>query len=116
VAPSVDVMPGSRDNPINLRSRGVVPIALLSTATFYATKVDFRTLCFGDAEAADQRECSESHGRSHVEDANRDGVRDLVLHYNTPQTGIDKGDTRACLSGRLPSGTIFEACVVVRTK
>ena len=115
-AVTLDIKPGSAENPINLRSRGVIPVALLSTPTFDATKVDFRILCFGDAEAAAERDCSESHGRGHFEDADGDGLRDLVLHYNTQQAGIDRGDTRACVNGRLPSGTTFEACDVVRTR
>ncbi|GAA4732758.1 hypothetical protein GCM10023328_10050 [Modestobacter marinus] len=116
VAPAVDIKPGSADNPINLRSRGVIPVALLSADGFEATAVDYRTLCFGDAEAPAERDCGESHGRGHVEDANSDGRPDLVLHFNTQQTGIDRGDSRACVNGRLPGGDVFEACDVVRVR
>src|SRR3954451_5757047 len=98
------------------RSGGVVPVALLSSSTVDATKLDYRALCFGDAENPAQRDCSESHGRSHLEDVNRDGRRDMVLHFDTRQTGIDLGDTRACVNGRLPSGKSFEACDVVRVR
>ena len=30
---SIDIKPGSNTNPINLRSKGVIPVAILSTAT-----------------------------------------------------------------------------------
>ncbi|MGY1837663.1 cutinase family protein [Blastococcus sp. SYSU DS0510] len=114
--PTIDIAPGSADNPINLRSRGVTPVAVLSTASFDATRLDVRSLCFGDAEAPAERDCTESHGRVHAEDANRDGRLDAVLHFDTPQLGVDAGDTRACASGRLPSGAAFESCDAIRVQ
>ncbi len=113
-APKLDVLPGTADNAINLRRRGVVPVALLSSSSFDATKVDYRLLCFGDAEAPSQRDCSESDGHRHSEDVNGDGRPDLLLHYDTQQTGIDDADTRACLSGRLPNNSTFESCDNIR--
>lgn len=114
--PTVDVIPGSVDNPVNTRARGVVPVAVLSTATFDATALDVRGLCFGDAEAPGERDCTESHGRGHSEDVDGDGRADLVLHFEVRQTGIDPGDTRACVSGRLPDGSSFESCDAVRAR
>jgi Cutinase/von Willebrand factor type A domain/PKD domain len=112
--PTIDVAPGSTDNVVSLRRPGVIPVALLSSPSFKATAVDYRKLCFGDAETPAERDCSESHGRSHSEDVNGDGRQDLVLHYDAPQVGIDASDTRACLSGRLPSGSTFESCDTIR--
>ena len=54
--------------------------------------MDPSTVCFGDADPA-QRECNEAHGTGHIEDVNGDGRPDLLLHYETSQTGIDPGDT-----------------------
>jgi hypothetical protein len=108
---AIDVMPGSDVNPVNPSSQGVIPVALLGTATFDAAAVDVRQLCFGDAEDRAQRDCTEAHGRGHVEDVNADGVADQVLHYETPATGIDAGDTRACLN----LGEV-EACDAIRTE
>ena len=115
-SPTIDIAPGSAANPINLRSRGVTPVAVLSTASLDATRLDVRALCFGDAEAPAERDCGESHGRVHAEDANRDGRQDAVLHFDTPQLGVDVGDTRACLNGRLPSGATFESCDAIRVQ
>lgn len=47
----IDIRPGSDPAPINVGSRGVVPVAILSSPTFDARTVDFQTLTFGPAQA-----------------------------------------------------------------
>jgi hypothetical protein len=106
----IDVKPGSGTNPINLSSRGTVPVAILSTSSFDARTVDPATVCFGDADTADQRDCTEAHGGGHIEDVNGDGRLDLLLHYETSQTGIDPGDTEACLTGETFDGSPIQGC------
>jgi hypothetical protein len=80
---AIDLRPGGVSNPVNVRSKGVIPVAILSTADFDATTVDPATVCFGDAEAPAQRDCTEAHGRGHIEDVDGDGDLDLVLHFET---------------------------------
>lgn len=111
----IDIKPGSDPNSINLRNRGVVPVAILTTDTFDATTVDPASVCFGDAEKPTERDCTEAHGTGHVEDVDGDGDDDLVLHYETRETGIDPGDTEACLTGTTANGTAVEGCDSVRT-
>jgi len=41
---AVDIKPGSSVNPLDLKSNGLIPVAILSTATFDATTVDASTL------------------------------------------------------------------------
>ena len=113
---SIDIMPGSRMNPIRLSSRGVVPVAILSTSTFDATLVDPQSVCFGDDDHPSERDCTEAHGRGHVEDVNCDHRPDLVLHYEIRQTGIDRGDTRACLTGQTFAGDSVQGCDRIMTK
>jgi uncharacterized delta-60 repeat protein len=112
---TVDVRPWSLVNPIKVGSAGVVPVAVLSTAGFDATKVDPRTVCFGDADDAAQRDCTEESGAGHVQDVNEDGRRDLLLRYEVNETGIDPGDSTACLGGSTFSGTTIEGCDSIRT-
>jgi uncharacterized delta-60 repeat protein len=101
---SVDVRPGTDSNPINLRSQGAIPVAILSTDAFDATTVDSNFVCFGDDDNPSERDCTGAHGQGHYEDVNGDGRPDLLLHYDVTETGIDPGDTRACLTGRTLAG------------
>lgn len=106
----VDIKPGSDENPINTKSKGVIPVAVLSTDDFDATDIDVSTVTFGPNGA------TESHGKAHIEDVNGDGLDDLVLHFRTQDSGIAKGDTEACLSGSLTNGAAIEGCDTVKTK
>ena len=106
---SIDIKPGGGVNPIKLSSRGVVPVAVLSTESFDATTVSPSTVCFGDDNPS-ERDCTEAHGRGHLEDVNGDGKTDLVLHYEIAETGIDAGDQTACLSATTFVGASIEGC------
>jgi uncharacterized delta-60 repeat protein len=115
LAVSIDIKPGSATNPINLTGVGVVPVAILSSAGFAATSVDPATVCFGDDGSTSQRDCTEAHGVGHREDVNGDGLTDLLLHYEVSETGIDPGDTRACLTGTTFGGVGIQGCDSIRT-
>ena len=95
---AVDIKPGSDANPINPRSNGKVPGAILTTNTFDATTVDAATVRLGatGAEAVPVRVA--------IEDVNHDGLSDLLLHFNTQDTGIECGATSASLTGQTFSG------------
>lgn len=47
--PALDIKPGSCPNPLNRRSRGVLPVALLGTAGFDVTDIDVSSLTIGRA-------------------------------------------------------------------
>jgi hypothetical protein len=42
----IDIEPGSDGNPINPKSRGVIPVAILGSDTFEVADVDVTTLAF----------------------------------------------------------------------
>ena len=113
---TVDVSPRTEINEINLGRGGSVTVAILTTDAFDAASVDPLTVCFGDAEAPTQRSCTEEHGEGHLNDVNRDHRPDLVLHFEVGATGIDPGDTNACLIGRTRDGIGVYGCNAIVTR
>lgn len=109
VSVSIDIKPGSFPNSINPKSEGVIPVAILSTDTFDATTVDPSTVKFGPDGA------TEAHGGRHREDVNKDGKKDLVLHFRTHDTGIECGDTSASLTGKTVSGQAIAGSDSIQT-
>jgi hypothetical protein len=104
---ALDIKPGSFPNSIKLTNKGVIPLALLGSATFDVSAVDYSTVEFaGDS--------TEAHGTVHFEDVNGDGFTDAVLHFETQETNIAPGDAEACLTGELTNGVAFTACDSVR--
>jgi hypothetical protein len=91
---AIDVKPGSFPNSINPRSAGKIPVAILTTDTFDGASVDPNTVRFGSngAEAGPVQ--------SALEDVDGDGDIDMILHFNTQDTGIQCGDTSASLTGK----------------
>lgn len=63
-----------------------------------------------------ERDCTEAHGKGHLSDVDKDGDLDLLLHYETAQTGIDPGDTQACLTGDTFGGASITGCDSIKTR
>jgi len=106
---AIDIKPGSGSNPVNLRSRGVVPTAILGSSSLRVDQIDVDTLAFGPAHAAPAHDPGNAVTRAaHTQDVNADGFPDLMIHFAVQETGITCGDTGASLSGALHSGTTFE--------
>ena len=104
----IDIKPGSDPNPVNPRSKEVIPVAVLGSTVFDATQIDYSTVKFGPDEALSVHD-------GHVEDVNDDGYPDMVLHFNTQETGIVCGDTEATLTGATFGGIQFTGTDAVKT-
>ena len=100
VSVSIDIKPGSDPNAINPRSKGATRVAILTVESFDAPEsVNPSTVHFGPSGAG-------IHNTSvHFRDVDHDGDLDLVLHFQTQETGIACGDTEASLSGTTFDGT-----------
>ena len=70
---TVDVKPGTSRNTVNVKSQGVIPVAMLTTQDFNATTVDAATVRL-EGVAADHFA---------LEDVDQDGDLDLVLRFRT---------------------------------
>jgi lysophospholipase L1-like esterase len=104
----IDVLPGSDVNPINLRSTGVTPIALLSTATFDATTLPPTSLRVGPNKATVQETTPKR------QDINGDGRADQVVHVVTGSLGLTSQMTQLCLTGMLPMARTVSSCDRIR--
>jgi hypothetical protein len=106
----IDIKPGENPPEINTKSRGILPLAILSSRTFSVPDmVDIATLTFG----ATGRERSLAFCNPNGEDVNGDGRLDLVCHFNTGDTGLKRGDRQAVLRGRTVQNGLIEGSAEV---
>ena len=97
----IDIKPGSDVNSINLGSNGVVPVAILSTATFDARQVDPGSVTLAGAHVNVKGKGSY---QASFQDVNGDGRQDLVVQVTTQALEVTAGDTRAFLEGTTFAG------------
>lgn len=96
----IDIKPGSDTNPINLKSKGVVPVAILTTDVFNAAEeVNPATVEFAGAAPL----------RWTLEDVDGDGDKDMLFHFRTELLNLDQNSTEATLKGKTTEGVTFEA-------
>ncbi len=100
----IDIKPGSDPNSINLKSRGVVSVAILSDSFFDATNVVVDSVLFAGAKPLKGR----------LEDADNDGDVDLILHFNTQSLQLSSTDTEGVLTGHLVNGILIKGRDSVR--
>jgi Tol biopolymer transport system component len=106
---AVDIKLGGFPNSINPRSKGVIPVAILTTESFDATAVDPTTVLFGPTGT----EAAPVHFA--LEDVDADVDTDMILHFNTQATGIQCGDTAATLTGETFAGRMIEGSDSIKT-
>ena len=92
---SIDIKPGSCPNSINLKSKGVVPVAVKTTSGFDATTVDPATIDFAGAAPL----------RWAMEDVDGDGDTDMIFHFKTQElVDLTASSTSATLTGSTYGG------------
>jgi len=95
---TIDIKPGSDPNSINLGSKGVVPVAVLTTEDFDASTVDPGTVLFADAYPV----------KWAMEDVDYDGDMDMLLHFKTQDLNLNQDSAEATLTGETMGGTPIE--------
>lgn len=98
----IDVKPGSDPNSINLGSKGKVPIAILSTPDFDATKVNLSTVEIGGAGVVMK---NNGTWQASFEYVNGDQRLDLVIHVETQDLKIPSTATSLSLTANTAGGT-----------
>ncbi|MCK5606888.1 hypothetical protein KAR91_33610, partial [Candidatus Pacearchaeota archaeon] len=123
---SLDIKPGSCPNPINPKSKGKLPVAILGTAEFDVLDIDVSSLLLegvapirssiedvsAPVDTGDECDCTEE---------GPDSYDDLTLKFSTQEIvaaigPVSPGDEKVfTITGTLLDGTPFEAsdCVVV---
>jgi hypothetical protein len=98
---SMEVKPGNNDvsPPINPKSKGKIPVALLGSKSFDVKDVDVNSLTFG----ASGHERSLHKCAKHTKDVNRDGHPDLVCHFYTQKSRLGRAHIEGRLNGRTNS-------------
>ena len=116
-----DIKPGSDPNSINIKNNGTIPVAILTTSTaagdavdFDATLVDPSTVVFGPGGTSTAHNVANNLAL-HQQDVDGDSDTDLVLHFDRQLSGIQAGDTQACLFGEeTATGDAFFCCDDIR--
>ena len=91
----IDIEPWSCPNSLNLGSKGVVPVAVLTTGDFDASTIDTDTVRFADASPV----------KWNMKDVDDDGDRDMLFHLKTQELNLDETSTEAILTGETTDGT-----------
>jgi hypothetical protein len=98
---AIDIKPGEVPNPINPRSTGATPVAVLSTPTFNApAQVDTSSLRFGHTGNE-----TSLVGCSPPQDVNGDGRPDVLCRFSTQKAAFQSGDVQGVLTGKTIDGT-----------
>lgn len=93
VSVGIEIKPGSDSD-----CRGVIPVAILGSATFDVSQIDTNTLSFQGLDVRNRGNGALSCG---IEDVNLDGYSDFMCQYTN-------GDTDGVVTGRLLDGTRIE--------
>lgn len=103
---NISIKPGSGTSgaPINPKSRGKIPVAILSSESFDAMTVNRGSVTFGNTG----NESSLSKCSKGGEDVNDDGLLDVVCHFNNQDTGFTKFSEEGVLKATLGNGTTIE--------
>jgi hypothetical protein len=108
---SIDIKPGGNPNPINLKSQGTAPVAILTTDDFDATTVDPTTVTLAGAPVKPKKNGMLMYA---YEDVNGDGRVDLAVHVSTHGLHLDESSVAAVLTGQTFDGIAITGSDTVR--
>ena len=93
---TIDIKPGSTPNKINLSSKGLIPVAVLTTQDFDASLFTPEMAHLSHANTAMMQTCAGATAiRWKFDDVNHDGRLDLVFFFSTQDTDLTLQSTNA---------------------
>jgi len=101
---NVDIKLGSYPNSINLKSKGVTPVAVLTNNFFDAKDIAIDSIVFAGTNPL----------RGNLEDVDGDGDLDLILHFDTQSLQLTPTDIEAVLTGQLNNGNLIKGADSIR--
>ncbi len=107
----IDIKPGSDVNPVNLKSKGVLPVVIIGAEDFDVNQIDLSTATL---DGASPRTKGSSGDVGSFEDINGDLIVDLILHFDMRDMNIDPLASTLILTGELFDGTAFEGSDAIR--
>jgi hypothetical protein len=94
---SVDIKPGSYPNSINLSSRGLLPVAVLTTDSFDASLFTPEMAHLSDAASMEEGCMGATYVRWTRQDVNADGRLDIVFFFAIQSLDFTTSTTAATL-------------------
>ncbi len=76
-----------------------VHAGMMWTPEFNPARLADPSLCFGNADDPSTRACGPVSGRCKIDQLNNDGQLDKICKWDTFSTGLNPGDTSACVNG-----------------
>ncbi len=108
---NIQVKPGSNElAPLNPKSQGKVPVAIMGAAGFDVSNIKQNTLSFGSTG----NEKSLSKCQKVTRDINHDGYADKLCHFENNLAGFKSGDIEGVLKGTMAGGASFEGRSVLK--
>ena len=100
---TIDIKPGSDPSCFNNNGHGIIPVAILGSATFDVNNINVTTITLQGLPVAVRGNKS----LASYSDFNSDGFTDLVVKFEDLDGTFSKGDGFATLNGNLKDGTPF---------
>ncbi len=107
----IDIRPGSDVNPVNLKSKGVLPVTVFGDEDLDVSQIDLATL---ELDGATPRTRGNSGNVGSFVDVDGDSILDLILHFSMDELGILPGTDELILTGMLTDGTELEGSDSIR--
>ncbi len=107
----LDIRPGNESSPINLKSKGVLPVTILGSEELDVSQIDLSSLLLAGASP---QERGNSGQVASIVDQNGDSVLDLNLKFDLEEMDIAADASELFLTGLLLDGTAIEGADAIR--